>query len=432
MMAKQLAELQSPPLAFTDLANDALALCEALGAISDEPGMITRTYLSEATRRAHEVLREAMARAGLKVRVDAAGNMIGRREGETVNAKRLLTGSHIDTVRNAGKFDGVLGVALGVALARALGERTLPFAIDVIAFSEEEGVRYRRPYLGSAALAGQFDPAWLELVDSDGVSVSDAIRAFGLDPGAIGEAAYARDAVLGYLEAHIEQGPQLEARSFPLGVVSGISGQCRFRVKFEGKAGHAGTVPMAARRDALAGAAAFIGAVESYARETPELVATVGWMRVEPNTPNVIPAIAKLSVDVRHLSDATREKAVREIQRAAEEIATRRGLQLSIEPGHHDGSTPCDPAMVRMLSEAVGQMGIAPFQLPSGAGHDAVVMAKLCPIAMLFVRCKDGISHHPAESVARDDVAAALRAMWNFVHLMEQRTRQGSHDASRK
>jgi allantoate deiminase len=356
-----------------------------------------------------------MHAAGMQVRRDAIGNLIGHYPGAEARASIFLIGSHVDSVPNAGKYDGVLGVMLGIAAVEALEGRRLPFAVEVLAFSEEEGIRFRTPYLGSRAVCGRFDSALLDLTDDAGVSLAAAIRDFGLDPAEIPNAAYAADQVLGYLEAHIEQGPILENLDLPIGVVEAIIGQSRLWVRFHGKAGHAGTLPMELRHDALAAAAEFVVQVEACARTTEGLLATVGTVAVEPGAVNVVPGLARLSLDVRHASDAVREQAVATLLRLAESQAAQRGVGFQIDQAEHHASVPADVHLTKLLSAAVAAAGVTPRRLVSGAGHDAAVMAGLTPMTMLFVRSPGGVSHHPDETVLSEDVRFALEVMVRFL-----------------
>jgi allantoate deiminase len=332
-----------------------------------------------------------MEAADLQVRVDAVGNMIGRRPGRTSDPHVFVVGSHVDTVPDAGKYDGVLGVLLGIAAVQALGDRGFNRALDVIAFSEEEGVRFRTPYLGSLAVAGRLTPEFLARKDTDGVTVADAIRAFGLDPADIPRAAYAPGQVAGYFECHIEQGPVLERAWRHVGIVTAIVGQSRYWLRFVGKAGHAGTQPMDKRLDALAAAAEFITAVEAEAIQTDGSRATVGCLTVSPGAANVIPADVRLSLDVRHEDDDMRRATVRSLLQAAEARVCL-GLQLETQQVLDEPAVPMDIAMTDRLG-AVAGAGVE--KLVSGAGHDAAVMASICPTAMLFIRNPGGISHHP-------------------------------------
>jgi allantoate deiminase len=408
-------------------AGEVIRWCRRLATLSEEPDATTRTFLSKPMRDVHTALAAWMARAGMTVRVDAIGNIRGVYAAESSAAQgaaatRLYIGSHLDTVPNAGAFDGVLGTVMAVALVQMLGEKRFPFAIEVVGFSDEEGVRFGTPFLGSRALAGSFDPALLDRVDQAGRSVRDAVRQFGLDPGRIPDAKAVANP-LGYLEFHIEQGPVLENLNLPLAVVDVISGQSRAEITFEGTAGHAGTTPMNIRKDALACAAAWIGEVEREAVMTSGLVATVGKLVVEPGVGNVIPGRAVASLDVRHPADRMREAAVERLSKSAAEIADRRGLKMSWESHLDQPSVAMDPALTAMLDRAVARSA-APHRMPSGAGHDAMMLAAKMPVAMLFVRCEGGISHHPSENVNEADVAAALDAGIAFLGELE-RSRRG-------
>jgi allantoate deiminase len=394
------------------ITDEVLTRCDLLARCSEEPGRLTRTYLRPPMRDVHAHLRTWMTAAGLLVRVDAVGNMIGRLPGRTADARIFVVGSHIDTVPDAGKYDGILGVLLGVAAAQALAGRRFARALDVIAFSEEEGVRFRTPYLGSLAVCGRLDPDLLARTDVDGMSVADAIRAFGLDPADIPSAAYPRGQVAGYLEAHIEQGPMLEMFNLPLRAVTAIAGQSRYWLRFIGKAGHAGSQPMEMRCDALAGAAEFVGVVEAAGKKTDGLRATVGCLTVAPGAVNVVPGEVGLSLDVRHADDAVRRWFADDLLHDAAAIADRRRLRFESEPAMDEPAVPMDRAMSDRLAATFGP---TLSRLVSGAGHDAAVMATICPTAMLFIRSPGGISHHPDESVRRGDVRAALNIMLRFL-----------------
>ena len=403
------------------IATEVLARCEEVATYSEEPGRITRTFLCAPMRRLHSRLAGWMEAAGLVVRVDAAGNMIGHRDGLDPNAPVLMIGSHIDTVPDAGKYDGVLGVMLGLAAVQALGGRRLPFGIDVIALSEEEGVRYGVPYLGSLAASGRFDRRLLGRTDTGGTSMADAFRAFGLDPSRIEEAAYPPGRLLGYLEAHIEQGPVLESLGLPVGVVEAIAGQSRIRAEIRGRSGHAGTSPMEGRLDALASAAEIVLDVERLGRSVEGLRATVGTIAVEPGASNVIPGRARLSVDVRDPNDDVRMAAVAEFRARAAEVATRRGVEFLLDHEEHHAAVLADTSAMELLCRAVERGGHVPHRMVSGAGHDAAVMAAVAPMAMLFLRSPGGLSHHPDESVRPGDVAVALDVMLRYLDLLADR-----------
>ena len=408
----------------TEQAGEVIRWCRRLAKLSEDPNAITRTFLSKPMRDVHTALAAWMAKIGMSIRVDAIGNLRGvysartSPQGVTASAPRLYIGSHLDTVPNGGAFDGVLGTVLAIALVELLEGKRFPFAIEVIGFSEEEGVRFGAPFLGSRALAGTFDSALLDRTDEQGRSVRDAVKHFGLDPGRIRDAE-APAGALGYLEFHIEQGPVLENLHLPLGVVDVISGQSRAELTFRGAAGHAGTTPMQMRKDALQGAAAWISDVEREALTTPGLVATVGKISVEPGAGNVVPGRAIALVDVRHPEDRIRTQSVARLLKAAESIASQRGLEIAWEPRLEQASVAMDGSMVAMLERAVERAGAARHRMPSGAGHDAMVLAQKMPTAMLFLRCEGGVSHHPAENVREDDVAAALAAGVAFLNELE-------------
>ena len=404
-------------------AREVIRWCRQLAKFSEDRNTITRTFLSRPMREVHTALAAWMARVGMTVRVDAIGNIRGvypprLSSVPVVASPRFYIGSHLDTVPNAGAFDGVLGTVLAIALVELLEEKRFPFAIEVVGFSDEEGVRFGVPFLGSRALAGTFDTALLDRLDAKGGSLRDAIRQFGLDPNRIADAQAPGNA-LGYLEFHIEQGPVLENLNLPLAVVDVISGQSRAELTFEGVAGHAGTTPMKIRKDALACAAEWIAAVEREALTTSGLVATVGSIAVEPGAGNVVAGRAVASLDVRHPADRMREPAVERLSKAATEIATRRGLTMMWESRLEQPSVAMDPAVAAMLDRALEQSGAASHRMPSGAGHDAMVLASKMPAGMLFLRCEGGISHHPSENVREDDVAAALDTGLKFLNELE-------------
>jgi allantoate deiminase len=389
---------------------------DLLGAISDEPERLTRQFAGEAMRRANDAVAEWMKAAGMVVHVDNIGNLHGRYEAETKNPTTLILGSHLDTVRDAGKYDGPLGVIAAIAAVQRLHDRgrRLPFAMEVIAFADEEGLRFSSTYLGSRAVAGRFDAADLDRRDPVGVSMTQAISAFGGNPSRIVEDRW-QGRLIGYVEVHIEQGPVLEGLGLPVGVVTAIAGQARYRVMFKGSAGHAGTVPMRGRRDALAAAAEFVLAVESEGTSHEGLVATVGQMSVYPGASNVIPGEAALSLDVRHPDERVRHESTRQILERAREIASRRGIETTAELLSDNPSVPCSPKLQSLLTKAIEGEGLTPVHLASGAGHDAVPMSSLTEVAMLFVRCKGGVSHNPAESVTTEDVAVSIDVLGRFL-----------------
>jgi allantoate deiminase len=385
-----------------------------LAAASDSPDGLTRLFLSPAHGKAVAMVEHWMRMAGLTTHRDAIGNLVGRTE---TPGPVLMLGSHIDTVRDAGWYDGTFGVLAAIAALaqlRAAGER-LPFGVEVIAFGDEEGVRFPQTLSGARAVAGTFDPAALAGLDENGVSMAAALSAFGGDPENIVKVARKRDDALGYVELHIEQGPVLEAHDLPVGIVTAINGASRFSVTAAGKAGHAGTVPMSMRHDALAAASAMVLAIESIGRSAPDLVATVGALRVHPDAPNSIAGRVVFSIDIRAPEDALRAKAVGSVMAALHEIAHVRGVTVKIRPTHEAPATECALPLRMQLARAVEACGITPFHLPSGAGHDAMAVAALCPVAMLFVRCKGGISHAPEEFLAAADAQMAVSVLVEFL-----------------
>jgi len=391
-----------------------------LGTCSEEADRLTRPFATASMREVHQHVQTWMREAGMRTRLDNIGNLRGRYEGVARGAPTLLLGSHLDSVRGAGKYDGPLGVMVAIAAVRRLhraGAR-LPFAIEVIGFADEEGLRFGSTYLGSRAVAGTFDQADLDRKDAGGTSMAQAISSFGGDPALVSDDRWNEGPLLGYCEVHIEQGPVLEADGVPVGVVSTITGQNRYVITFSGQAGHAGTVPMPRRRDALTAAAEFVVAVEREARDHDGLVATVGRLSVEPGAANVIPGRVELSLDVRHADDAARAAASERILGHAALIADARHVPVSIEGRGDHPTVPCSPRFVDVLSQAVAEIGLPGVRLASGAGHDGVALSSLTRIGMLFVRCKEGISHHPAESVDPDDVAVALDVLTRFLQLL--------------
>jgi len=398
----------------------AVARCDALGVApySDMEGGLFRAWLTPAFAAAHDAVGGWMAEAGMAVRTDTATNLIGRYEGIGPDAPALLIGSHIDSVNDAGRYDGPLGVMLGIECVAALSAagKRLPFAIEVVAFGDEEGSRFPAPMLTSRAVAGTFDPASLAVVGRDGVTVGQALTDNRYPPGRFAEAARAPGSVIAYLEAHIEQGPTLEAEGLAVGVVTGIAAQLRYRVVVEGMAGHAGTTSMALRRDALAAAAEAVLAVERIGSAGPDdLVATVGRLDVAPGAVNVIPGHVDFSLDIRALDHAARDAAAKAILAELKTIAARRGVGLVARQVHELSACPCDTKLMDLLAAAMADEGLPERRLASGAGHDAMVMASLCPAAMLFIRCAGGISHNPAEAVKPADVEIALRVMLGFI-----------------
>lgn len=390
---------------------------DALAAISEDPDSLTRVYLSDQHREAAELLMGWMRAAGMSAHIDAVGNVCGRMEGNRPGLPCLMLGSHFDTVRDAGSWDGPLGVVTALVCIADLHERliSLPFAIEIVAFADEEGVRFASTLLGSRAVAGTFNEAALEARDDAGVSLREAMVAFGLNPDEIGRAARGAREILAYIELHIEQGPVLENEDLPVGLVTAISGATRLAVKLRGMAGHAGTVPMTIRKDALAGAAACILAIETYCKAEGDLVGTVGYIVAAPGATNVIPGEVSFTIDIRAHSDFHRSRAVADVVRQIEAIAAERGLVLQIDVTHESRSARCAPWLQEQVAAAIDGEGYRVFSLASGAGHDGMAMVDLTDIGMIFVRCRGGISHHPDEDVAIGDADAGARVLVRFI-----------------
>jgi allantoate deiminase len=393
-----------------------MARLEAFAGFSDEPRRLTRLFLSEAHRRAAQAFIGWCGEAGLQAKIDAAGNVVARYEGKRAGAPALMLGSHIDTVRDAGLYDGNYGALAALAVVEALSGRDerLDHAIEIVAFGDEEGVRFRTTLTGSRALAGDYPEDVLDQKDAAGVLMRDALVAFGGDPERAGS--IRRPGVAAFIEAHIEQGPVLEAEGLALGIVSAIAGATRLEVGIDGVAGHAGATPMGLRRDAMTAAAEMVLAIEAYARnELASLVATVGRLEVWPGATNVIPGHVQLAVDIRAPDDARRNAAVTHITERLEDIALGRGVRVSVAKAHDANAFVCDPKIIAGLARAVEAVGVPPRLLPSGAGHDTMAMGALCPAGMLFVRCKGGVSHNPLESISVEDCAIGLQALTQFV-----------------
>jgi allantoate deiminase len=398
------------------LAREVIARCQTLARFSEDVTGIRRTFLCAAMRDCHRELAAWVAPFGVVSKVDAVGNLRMLYAGAKPDAPRLLIGSHLDTVPNAGAYDGVLGVVLGISLLCALDGRRLPFAIELVGFSEEEGVRFGTPFIGSRALAGTMDDETLNRLDTQGISIREAIRHFGLNPAKVPDTIL-REEVLGYIEFHIEQGPVLENARRSLGVVEAIAGQSRFEFTFAGHANHAGTTPMNLRYDALAAAAEWISMVERHAQNTSGLVATVGAIQAKPGVVNVIAGEVRLSLDVRHQNDVERNAAVDYFVREAENVATHRGLETRSNRVLNQPAVPLDPGLINEVEKAIAAAGCEPYRMVSGAGHDAMIMAQKAPAAMIFLRTPGGISHDPAESVEMVDVAKAIEC---GLHLLDQ------------
>lgn len=394
-----------------------MARLDELAACSADEGALTRLYLTPEHAAAIQLVKGWMEEAGMSTELDAAATLVGRYPGATPDAPVLILGSHIDTVRNAGRYDGNLGVIVAIEAVAELhraGEK-LPFAIDVVAFGDEEGVRFPVTLTGSRSLAGTFQPGNLDATDKAGISLREALAQFGCDPDAVSRLGRAPARTLGYVEVHIEQGPVLEAEGLPVGVVTAINGASRFKVELTGKAGHAGTVPMGLRLDAGAAAAEMILATELITTTSGDLVATVGACEFRPGAVNVIPGSAHFSVDIRSPDDAIRNAAVAELTARFETIAARRGVAFAIQKTYDEPAARCDPSLIETFESAVAATGLRPLRLSSGAGHDGLAMVSLCPIAMLFLRCKGGVSHNPAEAVLTEDVSAALEVLVGFL-----------------
>lgn len=406
----------------TGVGERLMSQAEELGAITEVPGTVTRTFLTPQHRAAAQRVLAWMRDAGMEASIDAIGNVVGRYEGATPGLPALLLGSHLDTVRDAGKYDGILGVLAGIACVAALhrqGER-LPFAIEVIGFGDEEGVRFQSTLLGSRAVAGTFDNAVLDRIDADGVTLRQAMLSFGLDPAAIPLVAHRRADVLGYVELHIEQGPVLEAENLPVGIVTSIAGGTRATLEVVGQSGHAGTVPMQLRRDALAAVAEIIVDIEWRARNNPGVVATVGRIAALPGATNVIPGKVAFSLDLRSADDATRLSAYTDILAAAHAIARKRGVTLALDRTLDSPAVACSERLMAEIERAVVVLGLKPLHLASGAGHDAMALASLCEVGMIFVRCKGGISHNPAEAITAADAETGARVLYEVLRHFQQ------------
>ncbi len=396
-----------------------------LGEISDEPGQLTRTFFSPAVGRVHRRFEEWGAQIGLNVTIDGFDNLRMRWTSQGLapgipgtGARRLLVlGSHLDTVRNAGRYDGTMGVLLALACIEQLqcwGEH-LPFDVELVGFSDEEGLRFQTAYLGSLYYAGLLPHAWLEMTDGNGQTLRQVVEARGVAAEAILAQQRPPDGLLGYLEVHLEQGPRLEAEGRAVGVVSSIAAQVRMRLCFQGQAGHAGTTPMHLRRDALCAAAESILLIESHARSAPGLVATVGQISVTPGASNVIPDRVIHSLDIRHESDACLAEVLGVLETGLRAMATRRGVGLQMEIVQQGAATPMDSEFIKRFKQSsVMRQGPTPV-LPSGAGHDAAIMARIGPTGMLFLRCRDGLSHHPDEYVSPEDMEMGLAVLADAV-----------------
>ena len=398
------------------LAEEVIARCRKLATFSEDSGSLRRTFLSPPMHGVHHEITTWLEPLGTEVQIDAAGNLRALYPAAEPVAPRLLIGSHLDTVPNAGAFDGMLGVVLAIALLKTLDGRRLPYSIEVVGFSDEEGVRFATPFIGSRALVGRFDESLLALQDSHGVPLRQVIEDFGLNPAKIADAVL-RDDVCAYLEFHIEQGPVLESLKLPLGVVEAVAGQSRLEFTFGGRANHAGTTPMHLRFDAISGAAEWIATVERTAKATPGLVATVGSLQAKPGAVNVIAGETRLTLDVRHPDDDMRTRAVEDLIRDAKAIARGRGLSVNWHEQMNQRVVHMDRDLMAQIEEAIRKTGCKPYRMVSGAGHDAMILAEKVPAGIVFLRTPGGISHDPAESVLVDDVAKAIEC---GLHLLDQ------------
>lgn len=410
-MPSYLQENQQEGLQVQHQAAEILSRCDQLADISEMDTGILRQYLTSAHKKANALTASWMQKAGMQTWVDAVGNQWGRLKSDKPDAKRLIIGSHLDTVPNAGKYDGILGVMLGISLAEyfSKSDQSLPFHLDVVGFCDEEGTRFGTTLIGSKALAGQFAPEWLAISDSDGISMRQALLDFGLDPENIHEAALPSSEILSFIEPHIEQGPVLDEANLSLGIVTAIAGAKRANVTFRGQAGHAGTTPMEQRLDSLAAGGEWLLAVEATGlSHAADAVATVGQIKNRPNAVNVISGTTQLSLDVRSENNALRDKLCTEIEQKAQSIATKRQLECLIDWTHEAPAVPCDTQWVERFETLFKNNGLTPLKLPSGAGHDTMAMAAICPVSMLFLRSPLGISHHPDEQVLLEDVEQCL------------------------
>jgi allantoate deiminase len=392
-----------------------MARLDEFARFSDEEGRLTRLYLSKAHAQAAQQYIAWCREIGLAAKIDASGNVCARYEGKRPGAQTLMIGSHIDTVRDAGRYDGNLGALAGLAVIEELaktGER-LDAAVEIVAFGDEEGVRFPTTLTGSRALAGLFAPASLDQKDADGISMREALKDFGCEPQAV--ATLRRRDIAAFVELHIEQGPVLESENLAVGVVTAINGATRFHAAVRGLAGHSGAVPMALRRDALTASAQMILMIEARARMEDDLVATVGRLEVEPGAVNVIPGEARFTIDVRAPRDERRQRAVADIAKGLNAIARERNVALTLAHTHEASAYICDPRIVAGLSAAVARIGQPVRLLPSGAGHDTMIMGSLCPAGMLFLRCKGGVSHNPLESITIEDCEIGMAALMEFV-----------------
>lgn len=403
----------------TDWGQRAAGLLKELSDCSEPGPGVTRLPFTAEHSAALDLLTARMEQAGLQVSLDDAGTLIGRKDGPH-GAGTFLMGSHQDSVREGGAYDGIMGVVLPILALEKLEEEgvELPFAVEVLAFADEEGVRFPTALVGSRALAGTFDPEVLKMQDAGGVSLRDAMADFGLNPERIGALKRPPDSIIGFLEAHIEQGPVLETEDQPVGAVTAICGIERHQVAVIGETGHAGTLPMAGRRDALVGAAAIVTEVNRIGTSEAELRATVGALTIEPNVVNAVPRAARLTAEFRSPEDATREAAGQVLHRFLQDLSRQSGLSAEGTLTYQQPAQPCAATLTDRLRQQIVEQGGQGVLLPSGATHDASAMADLCPVSMLFVRCRDGVSHKPEEYAAPADMGKAVEVLAGFLRAM--------------
>lgn len=398
------------------LAQEVYDQCEALAEFSQNDSNMDRRFLTQEHKNANAQTAVWMQQAGMETWQDEAGNQCGRLACANPTAPTLLFGSHLDTVPNGGKYDGILGVLTPIALVKHLKETgiSLPFHIEIVGFGDEEGTRFGTTLIGSRAISGNWSSNWESLKDADGISLPQAMADFGLDFNKASSASKKGDNLLAFVEIHIEQGPVLEQENLPVGVVSSIAGAKRFQVTIQGKAGHAGTVPMHLRQDAIVAFSHMSIAINEIAKKHG-IVATVGFVENAPNAVNVIASRTQFSLDIRAEKDIDRDNALSEIESTLDELAKTHNVTLAWQQTHSAPAVACDEKLQTLLADAVEESGIKPLRLFSGAGHDAMEIANICPMAMLFVRCKEGISHHPDEAILVDDVAHSLAVLEKFI-----------------
>lgn len=404
---------------YSQRAEKILQRINELASISEDEGYITRTYGTKAFLEGRDKVEQWMKEAGLQTYIDNIGNIRGRLLSKQVNAKNFVIASHIDTIINAGKFDGPLGVLTGLDLLEelVLSKTELPFHIELIGFCDEEGTRFHTTFLGSKAIAGSFDMSVLHARDEAGISLEEVIRLNGGDTNKLSKDAIAKDNWLGYFEIHIEQGPVLYEKNIPVAVVTAIAGQCRVGMVFNGEAGHAGTVPMDMRKDALACAAEFIIETEKFAKTNKEnIVATIGKTHIINPASNVIPGEVICSLDLRSADEVKLTEAYNEIKKMTEAICQQRNIVLEWNLIQQSKPVTCDEQMNKLMKQAIRDAGYDVVELVSGAGHDAIPVSEVSPVAMLFVRCFKGISHNPLEDVELKDIAAAIKVSDKFIN----------------